>query len=41
MPVPYVIDGRFTPRPVAGSRADDIFDRIRETSKPPFDDLRP
>lgn len=40
-PVPYVIDGRFTPRPVAGSRANDIIDRIRQTSEPPFDDLRP
>ncbi len=40
-PVPYVIDDRFTPRTVAGSRASDIFDRIRETSEPPFDDLRP
>ena len=40
-PVPYVIDARFTPRPAGEKRADDIFDRIRETSEPPFDDLRP
>ena len=40
-PVPYVIDARFAPRPVAGSRAHDIFDRIRQTSEPPFDDLGP
>ena len=40
-PVPYVIDRRFTPRPVSGSRADAILDRIRQTSEPPFDDLRP
>jgi poly-gamma-glutamate synthesis protein (capsule biosynthesis protein) len=40
-PVPYVIDDRFTPRAVAAGRADDIFDRIRETSESPFDELRP
>ena len=40
-PVPYVIDDRFTPRTVRGDRAERIFERIRETSKPPFDDLRP
>jgi len=40
-PVPYVIDARFTPRPAGEKRADDIFDMIRETSEPPFDDLRP
>jgi hypothetical protein len=40
-PVPYVIDDRFAPRLVAGTRANDIVDRIRETSEPPFDDLRP
>jgi poly-gamma-glutamate synthesis protein (capsule biosynthesis protein) len=40
-PVPYVIDGRFTPRPASRNRAEDIFERIRQASKPPFDDLRP
>jgi poly-gamma-glutamate synthesis protein (capsule biosynthesis protein) len=40
-PVPYVIDQRFTPRAVQGARADRIFERIRDTSRPPFDDLRP
>jgi poly-gamma-glutamate capsule biosynthesis protein CapA/YwtB (metallophosphatase superfamily) len=40
-PVPYVIDARFTPRPAGAGRARDIFDRIRQASRPPFDDLRP
>ena len=40
-PVPYVIDARFTPRPANRNRAKDIFERIRQASKPPFDDLRP
>ncbi len=40
-PVPYVIDAGFTPRAVSGNRAAAILDRIRQTSKPPFDDLRP
>ena len=40
-PVPYVIDARFTPRPANRNRAEDIFERIRQASKPPFDDLRP
>ena len=40
-PVPYVIDDRFTPRPARGARAAAIFERIRETSRPPFDALRP
>ena len=40
-PVPYVIDSRFTPRLVRGARASQIFERIRETSRPPFDALRP
>ena len=31
-PVPYVIDSRFTPRLVWGARANQIFERIRETS---------
>jgi poly-gamma-glutamate capsule biosynthesis protein CapA/YwtB (metallophosphatase superfamily) len=39
-PVPYVIDSRFTPRPAGSDRARDIFERIREASRPPFDDLR-
>jgi len=40
-PVPYVIDARFTPRLAVASRSGDILDRIRQTSEPPFDDLRP
>ena len=40
-PVPYVIDARFTPRPAGADRARDIFERIRQASRPPFDDLRP
>ena len=40
-PVPYVIDARFTPRRAEPDRASDIFERIRQTSRPPFDDLRP
>jgi len=40
-PVPYVIDARFTPRPASRNRTEDIFERIRQASKPPFDDLRP
>ena len=40
-PVPYVIDARFTPRPAGADRAGDIFERIRQASEPPFDDLRP
>lgn len=40
-PVPYVIDARFTPRGAGKDRARDIFERIRQASRPPFDDLRP
>ena len=40
-PVPYVIDDRFTPRPASRNRAEGIFERIRQASEPPFDDLRP
>ena len=40
-PVPYVIDARFTPRPASRNRAEDIFERIRQASEPPFNDLRP
>ena len=40
-PVPYVIDARFTPRRAGEDRARDIFERIRQASRPPFDDLRP
>jgi poly-gamma-glutamate synthesis protein (capsule biosynthesis protein) len=40
-PVPYVIDGRFTPQPASRNRAEDIFERIRQASRPPFDGLRP
>ncbi|MFZ0140047.1 MAG: CapA family protein [Aeromicrobium sp.] len=40
-PVPYVIDARFTPRPASRNRAEDIFERIRQASRPPFDNLRP
>lgn len=40
-PVPYVIDARFTPRRADADRAADIFERIRQASRPPFDDLRP
>jgi len=40
-PVPYVIDARFTPRPASRNRTEDIFERIRQASRPPFDDLRP
>jgi poly-gamma-glutamate synthesis protein (capsule biosynthesis protein) len=39
-PVPYVIDARFTPRRAGADRAGDIFERIRQASRPPFDDLR-
>jgi poly-gamma-glutamate synthesis protein (capsule biosynthesis protein) len=41
VPVPYVIDARFTPRRAGADRAGDIFERIRQASRPPFDDLRP
>ena len=40
-PVPYVIDARFTPRRAGADRTGDIFERIRQASRPPFDDLRP
>ncbi len=40
-PVPYVIDARFTPRRAGADRAGDIFERIRQASRPPYDDLRP
>jgi poly-gamma-glutamate synthesis protein (capsule biosynthesis protein) len=39
-PVPYVIDGNFTPRTSSSDRADSILRDIRSTSRPPFTELR-